>query len=128
MINFGAATILFNGSDLGKTYEGGSITPTLQTIEDLDLDGNTLFQETIVGGKGEINFYEWSNSISLSESTALNDWGILEINMDNFHMKFWEARLFINLDGVNFGTYQQKGFKVKFVFRKDNSGKVLDIY
>ena len=127
MFNFGAATIKWNGSDLGKTFEGGSLSPNLQVIEDVDIEGNLFYQEILNGGKGEINFYEWNDSISLSNDTTLEDWGTLEIVMPKMTITIWEAKLFIDLDSLGFGTNNQKGFKVKFVFRKDSQDRVIDL-
>jgi hypothetical protein len=126
MINFSAAEILFNGIDLGKTIEGGSITPSLQTIEYIDILDNFSYYEAIAGGKGVINFYEWNSTISLSDVTDLTDWGKLEIVMPKMHITIWKAKLVMDLDDFTFGTFKQKSFKVKFVFRKDNTGKVIE--
>ena len=125
MFNFGAATIKFNGTSLGSTMEGGSLSPHLISVDDVDVDGNLIHVETLTGGTGIINFYDWSSMVALSHDTTLNDWGVLEIEMPRMKITLHHAKMVVDLSELNFGTWQQKPFKVKVIFNADQNGNII---
>ena len=127
ILNFGPSSILFNDNDLGKTIEGGSITPEVNIIEDTNILGYSEHYEQLVGGEGSINFFEWNSDLSLEEDIGLTDWGVLKINSPKMKITLWNCKLFLDFE-TGFGKLEQSPFKVKFVFRKDpSSGKIMDI-
>ena len=125
MFNFGAATIKFNDTSLGSTMEGGSLSPHLISLDDVDVDGNLVHVETLTGGTGIINFYDWSSMVALLHDTTLNDWGVLEIEMPRMKITLHHAKMLVDLSELNFGTWQQKPFKVKVIFNADQNGNII---
>lgn len=126
IFNFGPATITFEGTNVGNTVEGGHISPSTRVIEDVDILGNLFYYEELVGGKGSINFFNWTSDLELSDSIDLTSWGVLLITCPKMVIKLWHCKLLLDFD-TDFGKLSQTPFKVNFVFSKDSTGKIISI-
>jgi len=123
MLFFGPCTVKHNSVDIGKTVGGISIS--LDTAP-RNLIGKYNLNEVILGGTGNIDFYEWTGSITLSDSTDLlgfND--VIFDGSPRYKITIYECKMLIDTSNIKIGVNIQNPFKVKFVFRPDTSGNVI---
>ena len=121
MILYGPATVTVDGTSLGDTYGGVSVT--LEKINTNEI-GND--REVLTGATGQLNLYQLSSAVTLSQSDIKLWEGELVFSGDNYTLTFYSAKLFFG-DSFSTGTFNQQAVPVSFIARANGSGNVLKL-
>lgn len=120
----GPATISHDGTDIGKTSGGGSLTILEQTAEIL----SDTYERKVVpyAIEGRINRFELNQSITISDSMELCSRGEVVIDLSEGQIKLFSARLLLPSD-MAFGTLEHNPFTLRIEGGKDSSGDLFKI-
>jgi len=124
LLNFGPCTVTRSSVDLGKTYGGVSLRLHLAKRTPVQTDYDQ--EELILGGEGEINFYSWPSSITLTSTTLLLDYAEVILTNANMTCKLKKCRIYFS-DTLEIGTLQQNAIKCRLVFTADANSKVIEL-
>lgn len=121
MFLFGPATVTLDGVNLGDTIGGGSISFNYVEWHPI----GSLPQKAITGGNGKVNFYHWTNSITVTGTSGTElDSGELIFSGNNFTLTLYDASLRLP-DNLSIGTFDQQPFTATFVFGPDSSENII---
>jgi hypothetical protein len=124
VLNFGPCTITRNGVDLGKTQGGVSLRLHLATRTPVQDDYDK--EDIILGGEGELNLYQLSSSLTLTNSMLLYDYEEVILTNVNFVCTIKKCKIYLS-EAMEIGTFKQQPVKCKLVFTADAAGDVLEI-
>lgn len=122
MLNFGPGTITYNGSALGDTFGGFSLKLNIAERQNV---GSAHAERLVESGSGKINFYQWSSSILIGDSTSLLGYG--EVILDGtprYKVTLYSCRLLMD-ESFEGGKNEQKAFTCDLQFKKDNNGNII---
>lgn len=119
MFLFGPATVTLNGSYLGDTYGGVSVSFDM-------INPNTLGAEELIctGGNGKIRLYNYSE-LTLGSDAKVGS-GELIFNGASYKLTFYNAYLFMG-ESLEFGTMSQEPITLTFRFRENSSGNIVNM-
>lgn len=117
---FGPATVSHGGTPVGDTFGGGSIS--FNMVEEV-LVGGTV-QQFVTGGSGTINLFQYDSALDIDALTELSTYAVMTIVGNNFSITLQSSKLLFP-DGFTFGVNQQQAFPLKFTFKPDASGNIM---
>jgi len=122
-LNIGPATISHNSVNLGKTL--GGVQLQLEVIESRPVSTRFDLDETIVGGIGNVSFYDFE-TLTLTNTTELLDFAVMILLGTTYKVTLYSSKLLIATN-FDFGTNKQSAVACKIVFQADGSGNVIKI-
>jgi len=120
---FGPATITHDGTDIGKTNGGGSISILEQTYEPLKETYDKVHKP--YGLEGEINLFQLTQSITIASDLILYNFGEVIISLTYGTLTLYSAKLLLP-QSLSFGTFDQNTFTLRIVGGKDSSGNLIN--
>ena len=116
---YGPANISFNGTALGKTHGGVSLSFDKITYRGARTRNQT---DLIVGGNGVLHMFQWNNSITISNNfnATLGNYANLVITTNNMNVSIPFAKLSMP-GGISLGQHQQESFDVEVSFKRANN-------
>ena len=121
MLLFGPATVTVDGTDLGDTYGGVSVT--LEKVNTNEIGNDRFF---LTGATGQVNLYQLTSAVTLTQSDILLWEGELVFSGESYTLTFYNAKLFFG-DSFSTGTFNQQAVPVSFIARPNASGNVLKL-
>jgi hypothetical protein len=120
----GPATITHGGSDLGKTYGGG----TLRLLHKDKAEVSNDYDPTpvVYGGEGTFRFYKWSG-VTIGSDLELYAFGEVVITTTNATITLYKCKILLNLDNMTLGTNEQQPINVRLIFTPNDSGNIINI-
>lgn len=122
IFNFGPATVTHNGVALGDTYGGGSLS--FNTTEEVLIDGE--IKEYITSGTGSLNLFQYDGSFDIDQNEEFSSYAVMTIVGTQYSITLQSAKL-LYPEGISFGQNQQKAITLRFVFKADSNGDILQI-
>lgn len=122
MILFGPATVTVDGTSLGDTYGGVSVT--LETTNPNEI-GNPD-RRILTAATGTLNLYELRTAVTLSEDDVKLWEGELILTGSYYTLTFYSAKLFLD-SSFSTGTFNQQAVPISFVARPNGSGNVMKL-
>lgn len=119
---FGPATITHDGTDIGKTNGGGSITILEQTYEPISNTYERIYKP--YGIEGQINLFQLTQTLTISSDMDLYSYGEIIISLTYGTITLFNSKLVLPSD-LSFGTFDQNSFTLRIVGGKDSSGNLI---
>ena len=119
---FGPATITHDGTDIGKTNGGGSITILEQTYEPLSTTYERVHKP--YGIEGQINLFQLTQTLTISSDMNLYSCGEVTISLTYGTVTLFNSKLVLPSD-LSFGTFDQNPFTLRIIGGKDTSGNLI---
>lgn len=121
---FGPATVTHGGTDLGKTTGGGSITILEKSYEPLSSSYEVV--TTPYGVEGQLNKFQFSQSLTISSSMELYSYGQIVITLKEGTITLYHAKIILP-KSMSFGEFSQEPFTVRIQGGVDASGNLIKI-
>jgi len=122
MYYFGPVTVTHEGTNLGNTYGGGSLS--LLTFNQEPISNDYDPSPRIYGGEGEFNFYSWSG-VTIGSDPELYAFGEVVLSNSNATVTLYKCKILL-AESMSIGTNEQKPFKVKFIFTPNDAGNIIN--
>ena len=120
---FGPATITHDGTDIGKTNGGGSVTILEQSYEPLKDTYDRVHKP--YGLEGQINLFQLTQSVTISSDLTLYGFGEVVISLTYGTLTLYSAKLLLP-ESLSFGTFDQNPFTLRIIGGKDSSGNLIN--
>lgn len=121
LIPFGPAIIKHDSTDIGKTYNGGSINLLKHVSEPIST--TYTIKERLYGVQGEIRLFSFDTSLTITDTT-LYSYGEIEIILQKGKITLHRAKILIP-DSISFGTNSQQAFTLRLTGGKDTDDKII---
>jgi hypothetical protein len=120
----GAATITRNDVSIGNSYGGASINILEETVAILDSYWKIVKQP--YGIEGEINLFEITTTVDVSDDLTLFSYGVIKFTLTNGSLTLYNAKIFLP-NSFSLGTFTQQPITVRLSGGVDSNGKLYKI-
>lgn len=121
---FGPASISHIGTDLGKTFKGGSYQFT--SIRKRKAGPFPTYESIVVGGNGTIKMFEIDHTLVITNTLEYRTYGQLIFTLKDLVITIHKAKLYLP-EKLDFGTNVQTSFDLDFVFAPDEFGQLITL-
>jgi len=120
----GPATITHDGTNIGRTSGGGSLTILEQT--DNQLSDTYEVEHIPYGVEGTINLFTLNQSITITSSLELYGFGQIEITLPEGSILLYRCKILLP-QSLSFGQLSQSPITIRLQGGKDSSGNLIKI-
>jgi len=131
IVNIGPAVLSFEGSSLGRTKGGGTLTFFKDEVTWYTLDDALNHEEVFKGASGVLKMFE-IDGIDVEDDPLIHDWGELKIDTTRscspwgFTLTLPSTRIYLP-DSLALGTFDVNTWDLRFFSKKVPGGKLFTL-